>query len=224
MMTEAMLAEQLATELLGKVAVLGQLSERARFLERPESLPDDTVHSGDISLAEWEHRVVTEAIAVGRLTWRYVLLDATSMALAQRDWPMLRGALLTLSAECVNWILDGDRRELAAQRPLIERLDWWGKDGERIGTPGHVDLDEFTAAADERARIDLDLDAPGDLPSATSQARHLWSRPLTLEYAIRVYKADEHRARELVDAGEYHEPCGAADVGALPYTVIDVVQ
>lgn len=94
-----------------KVAILGQLSERARELERVAPLADDTLHGGDVGLAEWEHRVVLDAIASGNLTWRQVLLDATFAAYSHREWPELRAALVTVAAECVNWILDGDRRE-----------------------------------------------------------------------------------------------------------------
>lgn len=93
-----------------KMAILGQLSERARELERTSPLPDDTVHGGDVGLAEWEHRIVVAAIASGKLTWRQVLLDATFAAYAHREWADLRPALITVAAECVNWILEGDRR------------------------------------------------------------------------------------------------------------------
>lgn len=97
-----------------KLTVLGQVAERARDIETGEAATrhvDGTGRPGDPGLAEWEHRVVEQLRANGSLTWRDELLDVTYAVYAEAEWPALRERLLTTAAACVNWILDGDRRD-----------------------------------------------------------------------------------------------------------------
>ena len=78
-------------------------------------------------------------------------------------------------------------------------------------------LARFTAAATALHWKDV-----GEEPAFSGEARHVWLRRLTTEYAVRVYKVTAERAAELVASGEHFEPCEATDPGAWPYTVIDL--
>lgn len=94
-----------------------------------------------------------------------------------------------------------------------DNLVWWGEDGEWIAAPGHLDLAEFTEAADALARRDVDADmADDELPSAADDASHTWFRPMTREWF------DQHVTWGDADQRDSHfasltaegalEPCG----------------
>jgi hypothetical protein len=98
-----------------KLEILGEISELARELQlTPAPIADGTGRPGDGALAEWEHQVVRDLLACEAITWRDEVLDAVYQALAEKDWPSLRHALVMVAAECVRWIEDGDHRGDAA--------------------------------------------------------------------------------------------------------------
>lgn len=115
----------------------------------------------------------------------------------------------------------------------INGIEWWGDSGEWIAAPGHLDLAEFTAAADARAKHDAGI--PDDeLPSVDYKAEHHWYRPLTREWFDKNYPRSPHMSTdspqrvELAQQQRYEdyrdegmqEPCEGDDAGAQPWTVI----
>lgn len=81
----------------------------------------------------------------------------------------------------------------------FEGVEYFGDEGQWIMAYGHVDLDQFTHDADTRAYGDGM--SPGDLPSDSGPARHVY-------------------LRDKDGQGEYFVFC--ADVpGAWPMTCID---
>jgi len=83
------------------------------------------------------------------------------------------------------------------------QIQWWGEEGDWLATPGHIDLDLFTAAANREF-----TESTGDPEplSADFKAEHKW-------FILRPLESD--------DSDEAYFPCDPGTPNALAFTIIE---
>jgi hypothetical protein len=96
-------------------AVLDVHAERTRQHERhgEQNLPNGTADAWDQVEADAARQRCDRATATGSLTWRHVLEEEVSEALAEVDPEALRAELVQVAAVAIQWIEALDRRAAA---------------------------------------------------------------------------------------------------------------